>query len=146
MRKAYLEQAIYGMKSATDERAASVGYRHYRVVYQLLAFSSRLGDGGVASVLHYDDLHMMFLGLFVLVLKGADVLFGRYFKHTSKIVTVADKNQVVENLLACIPGFNDGVHRLKAYRSGWWTQDSWSAEDYRCYIQHLLFVLPQTMF
>ena len=76
LRKAYLEQAIYGLKSATDKLAASVGYTHYRVVYQLLAFSSLIGEGGVASVLHYDDLHMLFLGLFVLILKGADVLFG----------------------------------------------------------------------
>ena len=140
LRKAYLEQSIYGMKSATDKLAASVGYTHYRVVYQLLAFSTLIGEGGVASVLHYDDLHMLFLGLFVLILKGADVLFGKWFKRTSKIVTVSDKNQVVENILACIPGFNDGVHRLKAYILGWWAKDSWSAGDYRCYIQHLLFV------
>jgi hypothetical protein len=53
---------------------------------------------------------------------------------------VSDKNQIVENILACIPGFNDGVHRLKAYIFGWWSKDSWSAGDYRCYIQHLLFV------
>jgi hypothetical protein len=40
---------------------------------------------------------MLFLGLFVLILKGADVLFGKWFKRTSKIVTVSDKNQIVEN-------------------------------------------------
>jgi hypothetical protein len=120
----YMNQAVKGLNTETDERAASLGMRHYKVVNQLLAFSTLFGKGGVYSVMNYDDLHMMYLGLFVLILSGADILFRKCFHETEFMTSYEDVHNKVEAMLAHVPGMNDGLHVLKAMRLGWYRQKS----------------------
>ena len=136
----YVNQSVNGLNRETDARAAELGMRHYKVVNQLLAFSTLFGKGGVYSVMNYDDLHMMYLGLFVLILAGADILFRKCFKETEYMTSYEDVHNKVEALLAYLPGMNDGLHVLKAMRLGWYRQKSWNGVAYQSFLQHLLFV------
>jgi hypothetical protein len=90
--------------------------------------------------MNYDDLHMLFLGLFVLILSAADVLFCRHFKRTKLMQTYEDVHNLVEFLLGLSPGMNDGVHILKAMKMGWFRLESWNGVDNECFLSHLLFI------
>ena len=136
----YMNQAVKGCNGETDARAAELGMKHYKVVNQLLAFSTLFGKGGVHSVMNYDDLHMLYLGLFVLILSGADILFRKCFKETEYMTSYEDAHNKVEALLSYLPGMNDGLHVLKPMRLGWYRQKSWNGVAYQSFLQHLLFV------
>ena len=115
--------------------------KHFKVVNQLLAFTHCFGEEGVYGAMIYDDLHMLFLGLFVLILSAADIiLFCRHFKRTKLVQTYEDVHQLVEFLLSMSPGMNDGVHILKAMRMGWFRIESWNGVDNECFFSHLLFI------
>ena len=128
------------LPTETDERATSLGMKHFKVVNQLLAFKHCFGEGRVYAAMNYDDLHMLFLGLFVLILSAADVLFCRHFKRTKLVQTYEDVHQLVESLLALSPGMNDGVHILKMMRMGWFRLEAWNGVDNECFLSHLLFI------
>lgn len=136
----FMNQAVKGLSKETDERAASLGMRHYKVVNQLLAFSTFFGEGGVYSVMNYDDLHSMYLGLFVLILSGADILFRKFFKETRFMSSYEDAHNKVETILKYLQGMNDGVHILKPMRLGWYRKRAWNGVEYQCFMQHILFV------
>ena len=133
-------QSVKHLPTETDERATSLGMKHFKVVNQLLAFKHCFGEGGVYAAMNYDDLHMLFLGLFVLILSAADVLFCRHFKRTKLVQTYEDVHQLVESLLALSPGMNDGVHILKMMRMGWFRLEAWNGVDNECFLSHLLFI------
>ena len=133
-------QSVQSLLTETDERATSLGMKHFKVVNQLLAFSHCFGEGGVYAAMNYDDLHMLFLGLFVLILSAADVLFCRYFKRTQTMQTYEDVHDCVEFLVGLCPGMNDGVHILKPMKMGWFRLESWNGVDTECFLSHLLFV------
>jgi hypothetical protein len=90
--------------------------------------------------MNYDDLHMLFLGLFVLILSAADLLFCRYFKRTKTMQTYEDVHNCVEFLLSLCPGMNDGVHILKPMKMGWFRLESWNGVDNESFFSHLLFI------
>ena len=133
-------QSVKMLPSETDKRATSLGMKHFKVVNQLLAFTQCFGEEGVYAALNYDDLHMLFLGLFVLILSAADILFCRHFKRTKLVQTYEDVHQLVEFLLSMSPGMNDGVHILKPMRMGWFRLESWNGVDNECFFSHLLFI------
>ena len=133
-------QSVKMLPSETDKRATSLGMKHFKVVNQLLAFTHCFGDEGVYGAMNYDDLHMLFLGLFVLILSAADILFCRHFKRTKLVQTYEDVHQLVEFLLSMSPGMNVGVHVLKAMRMGWFRLESWNGVDNECFFSHLLFI------
>ena len=135
-----LNQIIPKQMGATDERATSLGMKHFKVCNQLLAFEKCFGERGVYAALNYDDLHMLFLGLFVLILSAADVLFCTYFKRTKFMQSHEDVHQWVEYFLALSPGMNDGVHILKQMKMGWFRLEAWNGVDNESFLSHILFV------
>jgi len=106
----------------------------------LLAFTTFFGKGGVYSMMNYDDLHSMYLGLFVLILSGADILFRKWFKETRFMTSYEDAHNKVETILKYLQGMNDGIHILKSMRLGWYRKRAWNGVEYQCFMQHILFV------
>jgi hypothetical protein len=134
-------QSVQFLQTETDERATpSLGMKHFKAVNQLLAFELCFGEGGVYAAMNYDDLHLLYLGLFVLILSWADLLFCRYFKRTSTMQTYEDVHNLVECLVGLCPGMNDGVHILKWMKMGWRRLESWNGVDTECFLTHLLFI------
>jgi len=136
----FFNYSVPGQLGATDERARSLGMKHFKVVNQLLAFDKCFGEKGVYSTMNYDDLHMLFLGLFVLLLSAANTLFCTYFKPTPFMQNHEDVHQWVEYFLALSPGMNDGVHVLKQMKTGWFRLEAWNGVDNECFFSHLLFI------
>ena len=140
LRSVYLEQSLHHLSGEAKKRAASFGLTRFAVKNQLLDFDTFFGPKGVYDCMHYDDLHMMLLGLFKLILACADFLFCKYFKRTAAVQTTEDVRQLVEVLLMCIPKMNDGIHRLLLFLSGWWTMDSWNGKHLEAFFISLLFL------
>ncbi len=140
LRSICLEQSVRSLTTEAKERAAQVGLKRFAVKNQLLAFTQFFGDKGVYDCMHFDDLHMMFLGLFPLMLTLANYLFCKYYKRTSAVKTVEDVRQLIEVLLMCIPKMNDGKHRLLLFLSGWWTIDAWSGKHLESFFVSLLYI------
>ena len=136
----FFNYSVPGQLGATDERARSLGMKHFKVVNQLLAFDKCFGEKGVYSTMNYDDLHMLFLGLFVLLLSAANTLFCTYFKSTPFMQNHEDVHQWVEYFLALSPGMNDGVHILKQMKTGWFRLEAWNGVDNESFFSHLLFI------
>jgi hypothetical protein len=83
---------------------------------------------------------MLNLGIFPLILYGADVLFTRYHREFSNLSTREDVHQFVEIALALLNPMTDGNHRLRHLSIGWWTLVSWKGVDYEAFLVQLLFV------
>ena len=69
------------MTTEAKVKASQLGLKRFAVKNQLLAFTNFFGDKGVYDCMHFDDLHMMFLGLFKLILILADFLFVNILKE-----------------------------------------------------------------
>ena len=132
------------MTTEAKVKASQLGLKRFAVKNQLLAFTNFFGDKGVYDCMHFDDLHMMFLGLFKLILILADFLFCKYFKRTSAVKTVEDVRQLVEVLLMCMPKMNDGKYRLLLFLSGWWTMEAWSGKHLESFL-YLCFICSGRM-
>jgi hypothetical protein len=97
-------------------------------------------EHGIFDCMHYDNLHMFFLGWIMRLLDSLDNAFQRYHKRTDKLQSPEDVRQLVESLLKRVPPMTDGVHRLSRFNVGWWVLDAWSGGDYESMLQQILFV------
>ena len=140
VKKFLLNRSVKGLKTEADETAAEVGLSHYPAVNQLLGFEYLFGEDGVFSAMHYDDLHMMFLGIFMTILDAAELLIRHHYKRTPHVNTEEDALNMLESFLVCLGGMHDGVHRQKAYCQAWFKQESNKGKDYECYFSVLLLL------
>ena len=81
LRSVCLEQSIHTLTTEAKVKASQLGLKRFAVKNQLLAFTNFFGDKGVYDCMHFDDLHMMFLGLFKLILILADFCFVNILKE-----------------------------------------------------------------
>ena len=136
-----LERSLKKMKTVTDQQAAWLGLkRSLGVQNQMFFFGHTFKRNGIFGTFQFDRLHMLLLGIFPLILYGADVLFTRYHKHFPNLTTREDVHQFVETALALLNPMTDGIHRLRHLSVGWWTLVSWKGVDYEAFLAQLLFV------
>ena len=140
VKKCLLNRSVRSLKTEADNAASEVGLVHYPAINQLLGFKYLFGQDGVYSAMHYDDLHMMFLGVFMTVLDAAELLVRHHYKRTPYVQTEEDALNLLENFLVCLGGMHDGAHRLKAYCQAWFKQESNKGKDYECYFSVLLLL------
>ena len=140
LKKCLLNRSVMGLKTNADEAAGEVGLMHYPAIIQLLTFQYLFGPAGVYSAMHYDDLHMMFLGVFMTILGAAELLIRHHYKRTAHVVTEEDALELTENMIVCLGKMHDRVHRQKTYSQAWWRQESNKGNDYECYFSILLLL------
>ena len=85
VKKFLLNRSVKGLKTEADDAAGEVGLIHYPAINQLLGFEYLFGEDGVCSAMHYDDLHMMFLGIFMTILDAAELLIRHHYKRTPHV-------------------------------------------------------------
>jgi hypothetical protein len=83
---------------------------------------------------------MMFLGVFMTILGAAELLIRHHYKRTAHVVTEEDALELTKNMIVCLGGMHDGVHRQKTYSQAWWRQESNKGKDYECYFSILLLL------
>ena len=106
IKKFLLNRSVKGLKTDADEAAGEVGLIHYPAVNLLLTFQHLFGEDGVYSAMHYDDLHMMFLGVFMTILGAAELLIRHHYKRTATVVTEQDALELTENMIVALFGGN----------------------------------------
>ena len=97
VKKFLLNRSVRGLKTEADDAAAEVGLVHYPAINQLLGFEYLFGEEGVYSAMFYDDLHMMFLGVFMTVLGAAELLIRHHFKRAPKVQKPEDALNLLED-------------------------------------------------
>ena len=136
-----LERSLKKLKTVTDQRSAWLGLkRSLGVQNQMFFFGHTFKRNGIFGTFQFDRLHMLLLGIFPLILYGADVLFTKYHKRLPNLSTREDVHQFVETALALLNPMTDGIHRLRHLSVGWWTLVSWKGVDYEAFLAQLLFV------
>jgi len=136
-----LERSLKKMKTVTDQQAAWIGLKRcLGVQNQMFFFGYTFKRNGIFGTFQFDRLHMLNLGIFPLILYGADVLFTRYHRTFSNLTSREDVHQFVETALALLNPMTDGIHRLRHLSVGWWTLVSWKGVDYEAFLAQLLFV------
>jgi hypothetical protein len=136
-----LERSLKKMKTVTEQQAAWLGLkRSLGVQNQMFFFGHTFKRNGIFGTFQFDRLHMLNLGIFPLILYGADVLFTRYHRTFSNLTSREDVHQFVETALALLNPMTDGIHRLRHLSVGWWTLVSWKGVDYEAFLTQLLFV------
>ena len=136
-----LDRSLKKLKTITELKASWVGLkRSLGVQNQMFFFEYTFKRNGIFGSFQFDRLHMLNLGIFPLILYGADVLFTKYHLVLANLTSREDVHQWVETALALLNPMTDGVHRLRHLSVGWWTLVSWKGVDYEAFLVQLLFV------
>jgi hypothetical protein len=111
---------IKNLKTATGKTAGSVGMQRYENMNQFLWFEYLFDkEHGIFDTMHYDDLHMLFIGWIPRMLDGLDNAFCHHYNRKVGLNSKEDVRQLVESLLQGVPAMTDGVRRLNRFDQGW---------------------------
>jgi len=134
------DYGIRGLMGQTNAVASKLGMKRFHFKNQLFYLICTFGPWGIFGTIDFDLLHMVYIGLFPMLLSGLDNLMRLHHKKTSQLKDLEDVHQLVESMLLCLPGQWDGLHRGRSFHQGWWSLNSWGGGEYESFFIQILFL------
>ncbi|KAJ1459835.1 hypothetical protein M885DRAFT_560605 [Pelagophyceae sp. CCMP2097] len=129
---------LSGFMGKVDKMAASIGMQRFANMNQFHWFDNLFDvEHGIFDCMHYDDLHMLFLGWIPRLVGAIKKMCQRHYKKNATLHTPEDVRALIESLLKRVPSMTDGVRRLKTFEYGWWVQESWGGSDNEAILQQM---------